>query len=138
MVKSASLHLPVIAGIHEYRRQAEELFAAYQAGDAAVRALIDEHHPRLRRLGAGEDNPTPVTLADIQLSMSDWYYQESWPHLEEWAEEASSTGSRVSSFEAAADAILSGNFATLSALLRLYPSLVRLRSMRRHHATLLH
>jgi hypothetical protein len=107
-------------------------------GDAAVRALIDEHHPRLRRLGAGEENPNPVTLADIQLSMADWYYHESWPHLEEWADEASSPGSRVSSFEAAADALLSGNASTLSALLRLYPSLVRLRSMRRHHATLLH
>ena len=138
MVKSASHHLPVIAGIKEYRHQAEELFAAYMAGDAGVRALIDEHHPRLRRLGAGEENPTPVTLADIQLSIADWYNLESWPHLEEWAEEASSPGSRVSSFEAAADAILSGNVATLSALLRLYPSLTRLRSMRRHHATLLH
>lgn len=138
MVKPASLHLPVIAGIKEYRRQAEELFAAYMAGDAAIRALIDEHHPRLRGLGAGEENPTPVTLADVKLSLADWYYQESWPHLEEWAEEASSPGSRVSSFEAAADALLSGNATTLGALLRLYPSLVRLRSMRRHHATLLH
>jgi len=138
MVTSSSLHLPVIAGVREYRQQAEQLFSAYMAGDSGVRVLIDEHHPRLRRLGAGEENHATVTLADIQLAMADWYCLESWPHLEEWAAEASSTGSRVSSFEAAADSILTGNAGNLGALLRLYPSLVRLRSMRRHHATLLH
>lgn len=126
------------AGVNDYRLQAEELFAEYKAGDPQVRLLIDRHHPRIRRLEAGEENHSEVTLADIQLAIAEWYYHESWQHLEQWAEEAASAGSRVSSFEAAAVAILSGNLPTLRALLRLYPSLVRLRSARRHHATLLH
>jgi ankyrin repeat protein len=129
--------LPVTAGIVEYRRQAEELYAAYMACDLAVRSFVHRHHPRLRRWEA-EYPYAPVTFADIKLTMAEWYYLESWAHLEAWAEEASSSGSRVSSFEAGAVAILSGDTSGLHALVRLYPSLIRHRSMRRHHGTLLH
>jgi ankyrin repeat protein len=41
-------------------------------------------------------------------------------------------------FESAADAIVDGDFDTLNALLRANPGLVRARSSRPHHATLLH
>ncbi|HEV2482470.1 MAG TPA: ankyrin repeat domain-containing protein [Puia sp.] len=131
--------LPVTAGIVEYRRQAEELYAGYLAGDSAIKSLVHSLHPRLRRwLGPGEYPYAPMTFADIKLTMAEWYYLESWAHLEAWVEEASSSGSRVSSFEAAAVAILSGDTSGLHALMRLYPSLIRHRSMRRHHGTLLH
>ncbi len=46
--------------------------------------------------------------------------------------------SSVSRFEAAADAIVSGDSATLERLLREDPDLVRARSTRDHHSTLLH
>ena len=131
--------LPVTAGIVEYRRQAEELYAAYMAGETATKYFIQSHHPRLRSWqGEGEYPYAPVTFADIKLALAEWYYLESWSHLEAWVEEASSSGSRVSAFETAAVAILSGDVVRLDALLRLYPSLIRHRSMRQHHATLLH
>lgn len=131
--------LPVTAGIVEYRRQAEEMYAAYMAGDNLARRFITEHHPRLRNWpGEGEYPFSPVIFADIKLALAEWYYLESWPHLETWVEEASSVGSPVSSFEAGAAAILAGETASLHSLLRLYPSLIRHRSMRQHHATLLH
>ena len=130
--------LPVTAGIDAYRRQAQEFFDAYQEGDAVTRELIDGLHPRLSKWPHGQYPYAPVTLADIQLAVAVWYYFESWQHLEDWVEEASSPGSRVSSFEAATEAIRSGDIPKLRALLKLYPSLIRHRSMRRHHSTLLH
>lgn len=122
----------------EYRRQAEELYSAYMAGDIEVKVFILGQHPRLRRWPQGEYPYAKVTFADIELALAEYYYHESWPHLEAWVEEAASPGSRVSSFEAAASAILTGDAANLSALLRLYPSLIRHRTMRRHHGCLLH
>ena len=44
----------------------------------------------------------------------------------------------VANFEAAADAIVSGDIATLRALLREHPGLARARSTREHRSTLLH
>jgi hypothetical protein len=44
----------------------------------------------------------------------------------------------VSTFELAADAIVAGEVATLTSLLREHPDLVQARSTRRHHAALLH
>jgi len=46
--------------------------------------------------------------------------------------------SLVSQFESAVDAVISGDLATLERLLRLNPALIRARSTRKHHATLLH
>jgi len=46
--------------------------------------------------------------------------------------------SLVSQFESAVDAIISGDLATLERLLRANPALIRARSTRKHHATLLH
>lgn len=130
--------LPVTAGMVEYRRQAEELYAAYMAGDVQGKVFVLAQHPRMRRWPQGEYPYAKATFADIKLALAEYYYHESWLHLEAWVEEASSPGSRVSSFEAAANAILSGDAANLGALLRLYPSLIRHRSMRRHHGCLLH
>lgn len=129
--------LSVTAGIVEYRRQAEDFYAAYMAGDGITKQFIMDHIPRMRKW-PGEYPYAPTTFADIKLAMAEWYYFESWGHLEAWVEEASFSGSRVSSFEAGAVAILSGDTSGLHALLRLYPSLIRHRSMRRHHGMLLH
>lgn len=130
--------LPVTAGMVEYRRQAEELYAACMAGDVQGKVFVLAQHPRLRRWPQGDYPYAAVSFADIKLALAEFYYHESWPHLEAWVEEASSPGSRVSSFEAAADAILKGDSSNLRALFRLYPSLIRHRSMRKHHACLLH
>ena len=46
--------------------------------------------------------------------------------------------SLVSQFESAVDAVVSGDLATLERLLRVHPALIRARSTRKHHATLLH
>jgi hypothetical protein len=46
--------------------------------------------------------------------------------------------SRTSAFEQAADAVVSGDLATLDELLKKHPDLVHEKSKRTHHVTLLH
>lgn len=63
---------------------------------------------------------------------------ENWDQFAAFAEAMKDAGSPVAQFEAAVDAIIVGDTATLQHLLRTNPSLVRARSTRKHHSTLLH
>ena len=63
---------------------------------------------------------------------------ESWDEFAAFAEAMQDTGSTIAQFEAAVDAIVGGDIVTLERLLRANPSLVRARSPRKHHSTLLH
>jgi ankyrin repeat protein len=63
---------------------------------------------------------------------------ESWDQFATFAAMKKDARSLVAQFEAAVDAIILGDTATLEQLLRANPSLVSARSTRRHHSTLLH
>jgi hypothetical protein len=63
---------------------------------------------------------------------------ESWDQFAAFAEAMKDTRSPIAQFEAAVDAIVGGDTATLERLLRANPPLVRARSTRKHHSTLLH
>ncbi|MBS1661791.1 MAG: ankyrin repeat domain-containing protein [Bacteroidetes bacterium] len=130
--------LPLSAGLELYRKQAEKLYEAYMTGDVAVTEFIQSHHPRLRKWAQTHCSYVQVTPADIQLAMSDWYYFDSWMHLVEWVALVTQRNSPVFLFESAVEAIFSGDAAALSLLLKEEPGLVKMRSMRRHHGTLLH
>jgi hypothetical protein len=130
--------LPVSAGIELYRRQATRFYEAYMIEEPAVVEFIRAHHPRLRKWVEEKCPYIMVTPADIQLAMADWYYFESWMHLAEWVAAVTQKDSPVFLFELAVEAIFTGDAAKLEGLLREEPGLVRARSMRRHHATLLH
>jgi hypothetical protein len=62
---------------------------------------------------------------------------ESWPRLVAFAD-AIARDESLRAFEAAVEAVVSGDAEGLAAMLRERPWLVRERSSRRHHATLLH
>jgi len=130
--------LPVSAGIELYRRQAARFYEAYIIGDPGIVEFIRDHHPRLRKWAQEQCPYATVTPADIQLAMADWYYFDSWMHLVEWEAEVTERDSSVFLFESAVEAIFTGDVVRLESLLREDPDLVRVRSMRRHHATLLH
>ena len=66
------------------------------------------------------------------------HHFESWAVFAEYLEALRQKSSPVALFEAAVDAIVTGDVATLRRLLRGNPELVRARSTRAHHATLLH
>lgn len=63
---------------------------------------------------------------------------EQWPAFEAFTEARRDPHSAVSRFEAAVDAIVTGDEAALDALLTAHPALIRERSARTHHAMLLH
>ncbi len=77
-------------------------------------------------------------LADAQFVIARSHGFESWPKFAKHLEAITRKGSPVSRFEAAADAIVKGDIATLERLLREEPQLIRARSTREHRATLLH
>jgi ankyrin repeat protein len=63
---------------------------------------------------------------------------ENWDQFAAFAGAMKDARSTIAQFEAAVDAIVGGDIATLERLLRANPSLVRARSTRKHHSTLLH
>ena len=79
-----------------------------------------------------------ATLTAAQFVIARAHGFESWPKLAAHIEAVTRTNSSVGSFEQAADAIVTGDIATLEKLLRENPDLIRAHSIRRHQATLLH
>lgn len=77
-------------------------------------------------------------LADAQFVIARSHGFESWPKFAKQLEALSLKSSAVSRFEAAADAIVTGDISKLKRILREDPALIRARSTREHGATLLH
>src|SRR5215471_13468803 len=77
-------------------------------------------------------------LADAQFVIARSHGFMSWPGLVKHIEQLAQKNSSVAQFEAAADAIVSGDMPTLKRLLEETPGLAQQRSTREHRATLLH
>jgi len=90
----------------------------------------------LSRAGTGGANR--CTLAGAQFVIARAHGFRSWPQLVHHLQSLARSGSGAHAFEAAAEAIVTGNLATLKRLVRRNPELVRARSAREHNATLLH
>ena len=146
--------LPYRASLGEYQRQADELLAAWNAGDAAATRFFWGAHPRFRdetakwlpkNLSEAEIRSAAMDAADAKLAIARWYEFDSWDRLAEYVDAVRQDGSRVQRFEAAVEAVITGDIAALRSLLDADPELVRARSTRitphdppRHGATLLH
>lgn len=85
-----------------------------------------------------EERRTRCLLADAQFFVAREHGFASWPKFATHVEQLQQHDSPVATYEAAADAIVSGDIATLSRLLRTHPELARARSTREHRSTLLH
>jgi hypothetical protein len=90
------------------------------------------------RLSGTSDRGAKCTLTDAQFVIARSHGFLSWPKFAEHIEALARANSDVAKFEAAADAIITGDTATLERLLREEPELIRARSTREHRATLLH
>jgi ankyrin repeat protein len=135
-------HLPYNAPLADYVKQADVLFAGWHAGDEKAVSLFRTKHPKFldakipwleRHLTDQEARATPITRQDASLALARWYDFADWQSLTEYVEAVTTPGSPVARFEAAVEAIIDGDIATLRTLLRDDPALVRARSTRVTH-----
>jgi hypothetical protein len=129
--------LPYRAGLDEYHRQAAELFAALKSGDDAAAWRFKWNHPRFRGKSVDDVRAAALDETDAQTVIAQEYSFQTWADLAAFTQEVG-RGGAVAQFEAAADAVVSGDVAALRDMLARDSGLVRARSTRRHHATLLH
>ena len=146
--------LPFRSTVTDYRRQADDLYSGWFAGDEQAIRVFRTRHPKFldakipwleRRMSDAEVRATPIDPDDALLAIARWYDFRDWSSLEDWVDAVGKASSPVARFEEAVEAVVSGDATTLSRLLREDPSLVRARSTRVNHfdppvhrATLLH
>jgi len=129
--------LPFRAPLHEYEKQAHSLFEGLASGDESAQWRFKWLHPRFRGKSVAEVKAAALSLADAQLVIAHEYSFESWADLTAFTEAVAREGP-IARFESAVEAVISGDLAQLRSMLRAHPDLPRVRSVRRHHATLLH
>ncbi len=120
--------LPAHPSLDQYKKQAKDLLKSCKAGDAGA----------IRRVERCKLKPEELALAGAQFVIAREHAFESWPKFKKHIEAIVRQNSPVSNFEAAADAVVTGDAAKLTQLLREDPSLIRARSTRAHQSTLLH
>ena len=146
--------LPFRSALSAYERQADELLEDWRAGDPdAVQffrnnlpRFLDERVPWLpKKLTDEELRSVQLELGDALLALAHDYSFQDWSRLAKWVEACARTDSAVGRFEAAVEAVITGDTQALERLLEEDPELVRARStIVTHHdppvhgATLLH
>jgi hypothetical protein len=125
------------APLAAYDETARALLDAFGAGDAGAESRFKWEHPRFRDQPLSAVKGAPMDLDDARLVVAHENSFDTWPDLKRFAEAAASDGA-VRRFETAVDVVIAGDVEALRLALRDDPQLVRARSTRRHHATLLH
>jgi hypothetical protein len=155
------LPLPPHPDLEQYRRRAKDLVKACKSSEAdaltqwASRWIHDLHRlystdsaadPRQLEHYAAQlatfarnrmtEAGCAVTQAQFVIARAHGFL--SWERLTQHLGALAGPANSTSAFEQAADAIVSGDLETLARLLANQPGLIRERSEREHHATLLH
>jgi ankyrin repeat protein len=112
-------------------------------GDAATLEALLARHDDVLRKGPVQSSwwgglAPDYSKGDARAIIAREHHFESWDQFTAFAEAMKDARSPVAQFEAAVDAIIVGDIAALERRLRANPSLVRARSTRQHHSTLLH
>ena len=124
------------AGLEQYQQQADALYEACKAGDKAALRFIKDYY--FWRLTEEEFRNRVITKEDATAAITTLYAFDSWADLAAWVRAVTQPGSPAARFEAAVEAIVAGDIPALKTMLRDDPSLINARSMRSHHAMLLH
>jgi ankyrin repeat protein len=147
-------YLPFDARLTQYDAQAHQLLGGHAGGDATAIEVLRNTLPRFLdpevtwkplHLSDGEIQAAPLTIDDARLALARAYSFRDWAALTMYVNEVSEPDSPVRQFEAAVEAVITGDLAGLRAMLTANPALVRTRSTRVtchdpavHAATLLH
>jgi hypothetical protein len=151
-----ALPLPFSPSLEQYRKLAKDLVKACDSGAPAIAAWADRWMESLlagsnrksidraatqveafaARTMTGEERRG--VLADAQFVLARSHGFPSWPVFASHLDALAHAGTETAAFEAAAEAIVRGDEASLHMLLRKHPELIRGRSAREHRATLLH
>jgi hypothetical protein len=157
---------PTHPNLDQYKKQAKDLLNASSDPQSlhawaarCVASYVDDEAetqarlrgvaltPSLRELALREEivrveravqSKPPAKLTDAQFFIARAHGFESWPKFIRQVRALQRHDSPHTRFEAAADAIVSGDIETLRNLLAKDPSLITARSQRSHNATLLH
>jgi len=139
-----ALPLPPHPSLEQYKKRAKDLVKACRSGDReAIRAWaiawLDKRGAQvadyaIARLTADAGS---CALTNAQFVIARAHGFESWPKFAAHIEALERAGSSVFAFESAVDAVVAGDADALGRLLGAHPGLVRERSTREHHATLL-
>lgn len=78
------------------------------------------------------------SVGDARAIIAKEHHFASWDQFAAYAEALKDPSSPVAQFEAAVDSIVTGDVVTLERLIHANPDLIRARSIRKHHSTLLH
>ena len=158
-----ALPLPARPNLDHYKKRAKDLVKAANSPDHAalnhfVRTWLDSllHSTNLiitpqlpvsldrwtdelsSFLRTEQQSEKPFTLARAQFLIARIHGFESWPKFARHLENVSRLHSPEATFESAVEAIVSGDHSEVERLLSTDSRLVRARSAREHHATLLH
>ncbi len=129
--------LPYHATLEAYEHEANALLAALSSGDVAAAWRFKWMHPRFRGKVVSDVKATRLELDDARVVVAHDYGFENWNDLAEFTDAVRHDGP-VDRFERAVEAVISGDVAALQSVLSENPELIRARSTRGHHATLLH
>ena len=129
--------LPGPALLEGWRREAETMWRDLMSGDDEARWRFKWEHPRFRGRPVTEVDPATLEPPDAQLVVARQHGFETWEDLVGFTGVLQSDAG-VARFEAAVEAVVSGDLTGLREALAAHPDLARQRSSRRHHATLLH
>ncbi|MEZ5963676.1 MAG: ankyrin repeat domain-containing protein [Planctomycetota bacterium] len=145
---------PLRAPLAEYEARAEQLRLAFAAGDGDALALVHKSHPHFRdpdvpwkprELAPGELETATLDAAAARLALARFLSYRDWDALAAHVTAIATPASPVCAFELAVEALVTGDSASLEALLAAHPDLVHARSTRVtcfdppvHRATLLH
>src|SRR5258706_3800146 len=139
---SDALPLPPHPHLGYYRKLAKDLLKACASGSdpAALRAWVKQivGAEQIERMETRLRSATIGKLTEAQYFIARAHGFASWPKFAHHVDDLQHAGSPDAQFEQAADAIASGDMATLRRLLDERPELIRQRSSRDHRSTLLH
>jgi ankyrin repeat protein len=136
---SDAVPLPPHPHLGYYRKLAKDLLKVCH-DPASLREWAKQFAPpdEIERVESHIRSANIGKLADAQFLIAREHGFASWPKFARHVEDLQHAGSPDSQFEQAADAIVSGDTATLRRLLNETPELIRQRSSREHRSTLLH